>query len=154
MTFRTFIRPLFVALSLAFATSAAAPAFADGADAKPAPAKDAKAIHAKKLRLGNAEKFPMTADKFTKVVDKRIERVKAKVEGAMKKHKVADADKAKVLKEFDDGAALVRAAAKKAGTDGQVTAAEAKEVQALAKKLHEQMRTKLGKDKKIPAKEV
>ena len=43
MTFRSFVRPLFVALSLAFATTAAAPAFADEPATKPAPAKEEKA---------------------------------------------------------------------------------------------------------------
>jgi hypothetical protein len=170
MTFRTLVRPLFVALSLAFATTAAAPAFADGPDTKPAPAKEEKAKgdkakgehakgegkrgHAKTRRLGALEKFPMTSDKFEKIVDGRITHMKSKVETAMKKHNVPDADKAKVMKEVDDGAALIRAAAKKAGADGQVTKAEAMEVQALAKKLREQIHAKLTANKSAAAKDI
>lgn len=152
MMFRSFARSLFVALSLAFATTAAAPAFADDANAKPAPAENAKgktAAHpTKKLRLGNLEKFPMAADKFTKKVEERIAHVKAKVEAAFKKHSTSDAEKAKVNKEFEAGATAIREAAKKAGSDGTVTADEAKSVRALAKKLAEDMRAKHPEDKK------
>lgn len=151
MTFRSFARPLFVALSLAFATTAAAPAFADDANAKPVPADNAKgktAARPKKLRLGNMEKFPMAADKFTKRVEERIAHVKARLEKAFKKHSTADAEKARINKEFEAGATAIREAAKKAGSDGTVTAAEAKEVRALAKKLADEMRAKLPHDKK------
>lgn len=149
MMFRSFARSLFVALSLAFATTAAAPAFAD--DAKPAPAENAKdkgASRPKKLRLGNMEKFPMAADKFMKRVEDRIAHVKTKLEAAFKKHSTPDAEKARINKEFEAGATVIREAAKKAGSDGTVTAAEAKEVKALAKKLAEQMRAKHHDDKK------
>lgn len=152
MMFRSFARPLFVALSLAFASTAAAPAFADGANNKPAPAENAKdkgkAMRPKKLRLGNVEKFPMAAEKFTKRIEERISHVKAKLEQAFKKNNTSDADKAKLNKEFEDGANVIRAAAKKAGADGTVTADEAKEVRAAAKKLAEQMRAKLPHDAK------
>jgi hypothetical protein len=148
MMFRTFVRPLFVALSLAFATTAAAPAFADGADAKTeAKGKEKSHEHGKGKGKDKAH-FPMTADKFTKAVDKRIEHAKTKLEAGIKKNSVSDTEKAKLLKSFDDGAALVRAAAKKAGSDGEVTKAEAQEVHALAKTLHKQIRTELkGKAK-------
>ncbi|MFO0587206.1 MAG: hypothetical protein U0441_06700 [Polyangiaceae bacterium] len=169
MTFRTFVRPLFVALSLAFATTAAAPAFADSpADAKPAPAKeekgkaehkkadkaDNKKGHKKALRLGALEKFPMKAEQFQKIVDKRIEHVKSKVEAALKKHNVSDADKANVMKAVDEGAASVRAAAKKAEADGTVTKEEAQAVRDLAKKIREDARTKLTQKKSPAAKDV
>jgi len=138
MTFRTLVRPLFVALSLAFATTAAAPAFADGAEAKAdaKPLAEAKPAKAK-------EHFPMTAEKFTKVVNKRLENAKVKLEEGIAKHKVSDTEKAKLMKEFDDGASLVRAAAKKAGSDGEVTRSEAKEVQTLVKALRHQLHAEL-----------
>jgi Skp family chaperone for outer membrane proteins len=141
MTFRTFVRPLFVALSLAFAASSAAPAFAQDAGAKPVAAaqqgKDKSHKHEK-------AQFPMTAEKFTKIVNKRLEHAKAKMEEGLKKHSVSDAEKAKVEKAFDDGAALVRAAAKKAGSDGEVTKAEAQEVESLAKTLRKEIHAKLA----------
>ena len=178
MTFRTFVRPLFVALSLAFATTAAAPAFADSAaDAKPAPAKDNKGNsdsakaehkpekadkdqkgkgrdHVKVRRLGALEKFPMKAEQFEKMIEKRIEHIKSKIEAALKKHDVSDADKAKVMKEVDEGAASVRAAAKKAGADGTVSKDEAKSIRDLAKKIREDIRTKLTQKKSPAAKDV
>ena len=160
MTFRTFIRPLFVALSLAFATTAAAPAFADSPDAKPAPAKEEKGKadkgkgHAKARRLGVLEKFPMKADRFQKLIDKRIEHVKTKVEAALKKHNVSDTDKAAVMKAVDEGAASVRAAAKKAEADGTVTKEEAQTVRDLAKKIREDVRAKLTQKKSAAAKDV
>jgi len=151
MMFRSFARSLFVALSLAFATTAAAPAFADDATAKPAPAENAKdkgASRPKKLRLGNMEKFPMAADKFMKRVEDRIAHVKTKLEAAFKKHSTSDAEKARINKELEAGATAIREAAKKAGSDGTVTADEAKSVKALAKKLAEEMRAKHHDDKK------
>ncbi len=170
MTFRSFVRPLFVALSLAFATTAAAPAFADEPATKPAPAKEEKAKgdaakaehkkgdqkrpHAKPRRLGALEKFPMKADQFEKVVEKRIEHIKSKVEAALKKHNTSDADKAKVMKEVDDGAVAVRAAAKKAGADGTVTKDEAKTIRDLAKKIRDDVKAKLSQKKSPAAKDV
>lgn len=171
MMFRTFVRPLFVALSLAFATTAAAPAFADDGGAKPAPAKEekgkgekakgehakgdkAKGAHAKGRRLGALERFPMAAEKFEKMIEKRIEHIKTKVEAALKKHSVSDADKAKVMKEVDEAAATVRAAAKKAGSDGTVTKDEAKTVRDLAKKIRDDIKAKLTTKKSPAAKDV
>src|SRR4051812_3843424 len=147
MMFRSFVRPLFVALSLAFATTAAAPAFADGAGAKAAEHKDGKE---------KAKHFPIAADKFTKMVDSRLVKAKEKLEAGLTKHKVEDAQKTKILKDFDDGAALVRAAAKRAGKDGEVTKDEAKEVRGLVKTLREQMRAKYApkKSDKAKAKDV
>lgn len=151
MMFRSFARPLFVALSLAFASTAAAPAFADGANNKPAPAENAKskreATRPKKLRLGALEKFPMAADKFVKRVEERLSHVKTKLEAAFKKHSTSDADKARINKELEKSSEAIRAAAKKAGADGTVTAEEAKQVKELAKKLAEDMRSKFPREK-------
>jgi len=86
--------------------------------------------------------FPMTGEKFSKAVEARLVRVKEKIGTALTAHKVSDADKVKVLKEFDDGAVAVRAAAKRVGTDGTVTRDEAKEVRGLTKALGKQLRSK------------
>jgi hypothetical protein len=148
MTFRSFVRPLFVALTLAFATTAAASAFADESGAKAAEhskgkgkGKD-KGKHHRKI---DAEKFPMEGDKFTKGVDARVAKAKEKLEGALTKHGVAAAEKTKLLKEFDTGAEAVKAAAKKAAKDGTVSKEEAKDVRELVKNLRKQLRAKLPK---------
>ena len=147
MMFRSFVRPLFVALSLAFATTAAAPAFADGAGAKAAEHKEGKG-------KDKAKHFPIAADKFNKMVDSRLAKAKDKLEEGLTKHKVESDKKTKILKDFDDGAALVRAAAKRAGKDGEVTKDEAKEVRGLVKTLREQMRAKFAPKKSEKAKDV
>jgi hypothetical protein len=155
MMFRSFVRPLLVALSLAFATTAAAPAFAEGAGAKAAEHKGGK--HKNKGDKGDkAKHFPMTADKFTKMVDGRITKAKEKLTGALTKHKVEDAKKTQILKDFDDGAATVKAAAKRVGKDGEVTKDEAKEVRGLVKTFRQQMRSKYApkKAEKAKAKDV
>jgi hypothetical protein len=157
MMFRTFVRPMLVALSLAFASTAAAPAFADGADAKAADHKEkghkkGDKKHDKKDRPS----FPVTADNFTKMVDGRLSKVKTKLESGLEKHKVEAAAKTKILKDFDDGAALVRTAVKRVGKDGEVTKDEAKEVRELVKSLRTQMRAKYAPKKadKAAAKDV
>lgn len=147
MMFRSMIRPLFVALSLAFATTAAAPAFADGAHAKAAEHKEGKRKAEKGKDKDKAKRFPIAADKFTRMVDSRIVKAKEKLTTKLDEHKVGADQKAKILKDFDDGAALVRAAAKRAGKDGEVTKDEAKEVRGLVKTLREQMRAKYAPKK-------
>jgi hypothetical protein len=149
MMFRSFVRPLLVALSLAFATTAAAPAFAEGARAKAAEHKRGK-------NKDKAKHFPIAADKFTKLIDSRIAKAKDKLEGALKEHKVEDAQKAKILKDFDEGAATVKAAAKRVGKDGEVTKDEAKEVRGLVKTFRQNMRAKYAPKKagKAKAKDV
>ena len=148
MMFRSFVRPLFVALSLAFATTAAAPAFADGAAAK--------AEHKGEKGKDHAKHFPMAADKFTKMVDSRLVKAKEKLEQALTEKKVETDKKTKILKDFDDGAALVRAAAKRAGKDGEVTKDEAKEVRGMVKTLRQELRAKYApkKSEKSAAKDV
>lgn len=153
MTFRSFVRPLFVALSLAFATTAAAPAFADntGDDASEQAKEKGKHGKGKGKGKGKDLKFPVDAEKFSKHVDTRIVRVKDKLSGALTKHGIAEAEKAKILKQFDDGAATVRAAVKVAAKDGQVTKEEAKNVRGLVKDLRKQLKGVLPKKADKPA---
>ena len=158
MTFRSFVRPLFVALSLAFATTAAAPAFADntGDDASEQAKGKGHGKHGKEKGnkgkgKGKDLKFPVDAEKFSKHVDTRIVRVKDKLSGALTKHGIAEAEKAKILKQFDDGAATVRAAVKVAAKDGQVTKEEAKNVRGLVKDLRKQLKGVLPKKADKPA---
>jgi hypothetical protein len=150
MTFRTFVRPLFVALSLAFASTAAAPAFADDAGGKSAEHAKGKGKNKEKRGKGKEQKFPVDGSKFEKRVDNRIEHAKDKLSGALSKHGVAEADKKRILKQFDDGAALVRAAAKRAAKDGLVTKEEAKDVRGLVKNLRKQLKDALPKKSETP----
>ena len=153
MTFRSFVRPLFVALSLAFATTAAAPAFADNAGGDASEQAKEKGKHGKGKGKGKGKKleFPIDAEKFSKHVDTRIVRVKDKLSGALTKHGIAEAEKTKILKQFDDGAATVRAAVKVAAKDGQVTKEEAKNVRGLVKDLRKQLKGVLPKKADKPA---
>ena len=137
MMFRTIVRPLTVALSLAFALTAAAPAFADG---------NGKAKTAENHRDGKAKgkagkvklSFPIEAAKFSKHVEAQLTKAKERLTEAMKTNKVAADKQTTVLKEFEAGATLVREAAKKAATDGTVSADEAKQVRTLMKALHKE----------------
>lgn len=140
MTFRSFVRPLLGALSLALVATAAAPAFAEGA-------KDAHAAEArgkgKDRKHGKTKlQFPMTAENFSKVVEKRLSKAREKLGDALSKNGVADDKKSQILKEFDTGAAKVREAAKTAGKDGTVTKEEAKTVRETTKTLRKELRDK------------
>lgn len=163
MTFRSFVRPLVVALSLAFAATAAAPAFAEtGSDRSSEHVKEKgkdKADHKGKRGKGKGKRaklqFPLDAEKFSKHVDARIAKAKERLSGALDKHSVGDAQKTKILKDFDDSAALVRAAVKRAAKDGTITKEEAKDVRALVKNLRKQLKDRLPKkSEKAVAKDV
>jgi hypothetical protein len=144
---RTIIRPVVAALVFAIA-AAPMTAFAGS--------KDNAAAETKKR-----PSFPMTAESFNKLIEKRITHVRERLDKMMKDHKVPDATQAQIKKDFDAGAAAVRAAAAKAGADGSVTKDEAKQVKDLAKDLKQKAREKYmpgkgkdsGKDKKghLPA---
>lgn len=146
MMFRSTIRPLLVALSLAFAATAAAPAFADSADATAAEHKEHKEGHKERAK-GRAAHFPMAGDKFDKMVDSRLTKAKEKLTAKLDERKVAADQKAKILKGFDDSAALVRAAAKRAAKDGEVTKDEAKEIRGMVKTLRQELHAKLAPKK-------
>lgn len=142
---RNFVRPLAVAITLAIA-AAPASAFAESGRAAPAETKEAK-------RKGRH--FPVDAQKFEQIVDKRITKAREHMERAMESHHVPDALKTQIRKDFDDGAAAVKAAAKRVGADGTVTREEAKEVKDLAKSIKQKAREKYGaggkKNKKADA---
>jgi hypothetical protein len=152
---RTFVRPLAVALTLAFAAIPAS-AFADSGRPAPAGAKaerPAPAEAKKGDKKGKHQHFPIEAQKFQEVVEKRIGKARDQMESAMEKHNVPDVLKTQIRKDFNDGAALVRAAAKRVGADGTVTKEEAKEVKDLAKSLKQKAREKYlgGKKEKKDA---
>lgn len=137
-TLRQFIRPL--ALALVFATTAAPlAAFADE--------KTPKVEKVDKKKHGKGE-FPMEAVKFDEIVEKRIAHAREQMENLLAAHPLPDAMKEKIRKDFDAGAAAIRAAAKDAGKDGKVTRDEAKDVRELARDLKDDMREKYGKGKR------
>ncbi|MEP7121737.1 MAG: hypothetical protein ABJE95_12535 [Byssovorax sp.] len=110
------------------------------AETKPAPAEHGHKHH------GDADKaqFPMKADEFRAIVEKRIERVKARVEKGMEEHKLPAAQRAVITKAVDDAAKQVRGAVDKAAADGTVTKEEAKQVRELAEQLRAKVRGELG----------
>lgn len=134
----SFFRPLAVALSLAF-VAAPTVAFA-GTDAAPVAAKDEAG---KKKRAA----FPIPADTFEKQVNKRIEKVRERMESRMKAKNVPEAKRESLRKAFDAKATEIRAAAKRVGQDGTVTKDEAKEVRKLARSLKPHAGKGKGKQK-------
>ena len=88
---------------------------------------------------GDKAQYPMKADEFRVMVEKKIEKVKARVEKGMAEHKLPADKRGEITKAVDDAAKQVRAAVDKAATDGTVTKEEAKQVRELA----DQLRTKL-----------
>ena len=126
---RTIVRPVAVALAFALV---AAPAAAH------AGAKD-KSAEVKKER-----KFPMPAESFNKLVEKRITKAREHLIKALDRHNVPEATKAQATKDFDAGAASVRALSAKVQADGTVTQDEAKQVRDLAKDLKQKAREKYG----------
>jgi tellurite resistance protein len=132
---RTIVRPIVAALVFAIA-AAPVTAFAGSKD---------NAAETKKR-----PSFPMTAESFNKLIEKRITHMRERLEKMMKDRKVPDAMQAQIKKDFEAGATAVRAAAAKAGADGSVTKDEAKQVKDLAKDLKQKAREKYmpgkGKD--------
>ena len=124
---RSIVRP--VAVALAFALCAA-PVTAFAGDR--APAAEAK----------QARRFPMQAESFNKLIEKRIAHMRERLTQMLAAHKVPEAKQAQIKKDFEDGAAAIRAAAARAGADGSVTKEEAKEVRGLAKDLKQKAREK------------
>jgi hypothetical protein len=144
---RSILRPLAVALTLAF-VAAPAVAFA-GEGRAPAGARD-------EAKRDGKKHFPVSAEKFQKHVDKRIEKARAKLETRMKERNVPEDKRAAARKAFEESATQVRAAAKRVGQDGTVTKEEAKEVRDLAKSLKQKAREhrKGAKAEKRPGKQA
>ena len=133
---RSIVSPLAVALVLAVT---AAPLTAFAGDKAPV-AETKKDKH-----------FPMTAESFNKRIEKRIAHMRERLTQMLAAHKVPEAKQAQIKKDFEDGAAAIRAAATRAGADGTVTKEEAKDVRSLAKdlrkKAHEKYMPGKGKGK-------
>ena len=122
---RSIVRPVAVSLVLALS---AAPLTAFAGDR--APVAETK----------KQKSFPMTAESFNKHIEQRIAHMRERLTQMLAAHKVPEAKQAQIKKDFEDGAAAVRAAATRAGADGTVTKAEAKDVRGLAKDLRSKAR--------------
>jgi hypothetical protein len=141
---RSILRSLAVALAL---TVVAAPVVAQADEGRaPAARKD------EGKQGGKHEKhFPVDAAKFEKHVDKRIAKQREHMEKAMAEHNVPEAKRAERRKQFDDGAAKVRAEVKRVGADGTVTKEEAQQVRELSRSLHKEARAHHKGEKKAKA---
>jgi hypothetical protein len=128
------------AVALAFAlTAASTTALADG------PVAHAKGHHGEAgAREDHAKKFPMRPEAFRELVARRTDRARVKMEEILADRKLPDAVAAAVRKDFEAGAAKVKAAAEKAAAKGQVTLADAKELKKLAHDLIEEARIRYG----------
>lgn len=139
---RTMVRPLAFALGLAFAVAPIS-AFAEE---KPQAAKEHREHRGDRAK--KVKQFPITADAFRQLVEKRISKAREKLDRVLDKRDLPPGIEAQIKKDFDAGVVKVRAAVDKAAADGTVTKEEAKAVRDLAQELREEAREKyLGKGK-------
>ncbi|MDC0748136.1 hypothetical protein [Polyangium mundeleinium] len=137
-TLRTFVRPLALALAFAFA---AAPLAASAEEKGKAP----KVEKVDKKKHGKGE-FPMDSTRFDEKVEAKIKHAREQMESLLAAHPLPEPMKAQIRKDFEAGAAAIRAAAKEAGKDGKVTRDEAKDVKKLARDLKKTAHEKYGKE--------
>jgi Spy/CpxP family protein refolding chaperone len=137
-TLRSTIRPFAVALTLAL-TAAPVAAFAQDKAAAPKEHKGDKRHHGK----GDLQ-FPVEGAAFQAHIEARIGKWREKLDAYLASHPVPDTVKAQIRKDFDSGTASVRAAAKEAAKDGQVTREEADGVDKLARDLKREGFQKYG----------
>ena len=143
---RSFIRTLAIATACAFI---AAP-LAASAEEKPSKSPRVEKVEKKRHDKGD---FPMKPEKFSEIVDRRIDVARAQMEFIITAQSLPEGVKAQVRRDFDAAAAKIRTTAKEAGKDGKVTKEEAKDVRQDARTLVKDLRAKYGKDKK-PAKDA
>lgn len=132
-------------------TLAALAALAAVAAPAAAAAEETTAAAAKAPRHGRgkgAPQFPQDAARFSKRVDEKIAKQRAKVEAKMEKRGVPAARRADVRKALDEVQAKVRAAVDKAAKDGVITQEEAKQVRKLAREARKAIGQQLGLEKK------
>ena len=96
------------------------------------------------VRDEHAKKFPMRPEAFRELVAHRTDKARVKMEEVLAGRKLPDAVAAAVRKDFEAGAAKVKAAAEKAATKGSVTLEDAKEIRKLAQELIADARTRYG----------
>jgi hypothetical protein len=133
----SFVRSAAVALALAFV---AAPTVAL-ADEPAAGHREHGKQH------GDRAAFPMKADAFQQLVERRIAKAHEHMERILTGKAVPEVVATAVRKDFEDGAGRVRAAAKAAEKNGVVSKEEARAVRELAKDIVDRMRDKYGMPK-------
>lgn len=101
--------------------------------------------HGKDGKDGKERRFPVKAEKFQKVIEKRLGKAREKLEAHMKEKNLPEDKRAALRKDFEAGATEVRALAKQVGEDGTVTKEEAQKVRELARSLKHKARDKHGK---------
>jgi hypothetical protein len=111
--------------------------------------KKAKAMRSGKGRRGGKAKrgkknFPLKGATFSKNVDQRIAKARARLQRRLAKSKLSAAKKRAIVQDFQKSAAALRASAKTAAVDGKVTRKEAKQVRQLARRMASKMRNKHG----------
>ena len=96
------------------------------------------------------KKFPMEGQKFLEKVDGRIAKARERLVQKMEERKVPAEKRAKILKEFQQGSAKIRGAARAAAKDGTVTKDEAERVREIRKAVRQEFREKFphGKGKR------
>lgn len=133
---KTFAR---IALALMAVSIAVVPLTAM-ADQKPSDTKPLEDNIRKGSSRRDKRAFPMKAEEFRKMVERRIERIKGHIERSMSKHSLPAPQRAEVNKAFDTAVKGVHAAVDKAAADGVVTRDEAKQVRAIASQLRDKLR--------------
>jgi hypothetical protein len=97
--------------------------------------------------------YPMKADAFKKLVDSRIDRLKAHLDQGLSKRSLLPDQKAEIEKAMDAALKELHAAVDKVTADGIVTRDEAKQIKALSEQLRTKMRAELrGKHANAKAK--
>jgi hypothetical protein len=97
--------------------------------------------------------YPMKADAFKKLVDSRIDRLKAHLDQGLGKRSLTPDQKAEIEKAMDGAIKELHAAVDKVSADGTVTRDEAKQIKALSEQLRGKMRAELrGKHANAKAK--
>jgi hypothetical protein len=139
---RSWFRTVLVATSLSIAL-APATVFADDTRGEQPAAKGKAKGKGKGKGEGKKEhQFPMKAEAFRDMVEKRIAHAREKLDRVLERKEVPDALRTQIKKDFEDGATAVRTAATRVSADGTVTKDEAKQVRDLAKDLKKKARDK------------
>jgi hypothetical protein len=115
------------------------------------PAAEAATRHARSRKAGPT--FPMKADEYKALMEKRIDGVRAIIDKKLDRRGVSAERKKAIHKLFDDSSKDLRAEIARAAADGTVTQAEADKVKPLANGLRAKVRERMRAEKDPSAKE-
>jgi hypothetical protein len=133
---QTIARSAAAALALAL-TAAPLTALADE------PAAGAHHDHGR-AREDHAKMFPMRGEAFRELVARRTDKAREHMDRMLAARKLPDALAAQVRRDFEAGAAKVKAAAEKVAQKGSVSLEDAREIRKLARDLIAEARAKYG----------